>query len=80
MASPVTTMAAIVSGNSVWLKAGTYTVTATVINTSGASFSLAGYGTAHGDNVAGAILTTATNSLTLINITPGNIVTDPFPP
>jgi hypothetical protein len=71
MATPVTTMAAIVSGNSVWVQAGTYTVTATVTNTSGASFTLAGYGTTHGDNVAGAIITTATNSLTLVEITPG---------
>ena len=71
MASPVTVMAAIVSGNSVWLKAGTYTVTATVTNTSGASFSILGYGTTHGDNVAGAILTTSTASLNLIEITPG---------
>jgi hypothetical protein len=71
MASPVTAMAAIVSGNSVWLKSGTYTVTATVTNTSGATFTLAGYGTTHGDNVAGTILTTATNGLVLIDVTPG---------
>jgi hypothetical protein len=71
MATPVTTMAAIVSGNSVWLQSGTYTVTSTITNTSGASFTLAGYGTTHGDNVAGAVITTSTASLNLIEITPG---------
>jgi hypothetical protein len=73
MASPLTAMAAIVSQNTVWLKAGTYTVTAAITNTSGASGSLIGYSAAHGDNLSGTIITTATNSINLINVTGGTV-------
>lgn len=66
MASPVTAMISIVSNNTVWVKAGTYTITAGILNTSAASFSLVGYSAAHGDNLSGASITTATNSITMI--------------
>jgi hypothetical protein len=71
MASPVTAMAAIVSLNTVWLKAGTYTTTATITNPSSTAFVLNGYSATHGDNLAGAIVTSSTNSISMVTINAG---------
>jgi hypothetical protein len=68
MATPSGALAAIVSNNTVWLKAGTYTITVGIAPTSGANLALIGYSAAHGDNLPGAIITTATNSVNLITV------------
>jgi hypothetical protein len=57
---------AIVTLNTIWVKAGTYVITATIVNTASADYAICGYSAAHGDNLPGAVITTATNSTPLI--------------
>lgn len=57
---------AIVTLNTIWVKAGTYVITATIVNTASANYAICGYSAAHGDNLPGAVITTATNSTPLI--------------
>lgn len=71
MLTPGGAMAVIASGNAVWVKAGTYTITATVQNASGTSFSLLGYSATHGDNLPGVTITTATGGINIITLSPG---------
>lgn len=55
-----------IAGNTVWIKAGTYTITTKIvnpINTSNNPFSVIGYQVTHGDNTGTRpLITTATNS------------------
>ena len=52
------------SGNTIWIKSGTYTLTTTVAVTL-ATLTFNGYGTTHGDNGTAPLITTATNSTVL---------------
>ena len=52
--------------NTIWVQAGTYVVTATIVNTASADYAICGYSAAHGDNLPGVLITTATNSTPLI--------------
>ena len=56
-----------VNKNTVWLKAGTYTLTTGLTAPSGYS-GLVGYQTTHGDNGTAPLITTATNSLTMLTL------------
>ena len=54
-----------VTHNGVWIKSGTYTITSTLTTPAGA-YNITGYQTTHGDNGTKPLITTATNSTTLI--------------
>jgi hypothetical protein len=68
LAMPGQAMLAAVAGNTVWVKAGTYTQTATITLTSSGppAIAIKGYGTARGDSGALPVMTTATNAVTLL--------------
>lgn len=55
-----------VNKNTVWLKAGTYTLTTGLTAPSLTYSGLVGYQTTHGDNGTAPLITTATNSLTML--------------
>jgi hypothetical protein len=57
---------AIATLNTIWVHAGTYVVTATIVNTASADYAICGYSAAHGDNLPGAVITTSTNGIPLI--------------
>ncbi len=58
--------------NKIWVKSGTYTKTSSIsADTTPGNVFLAGYQTTHGDNGTKPLITTATNSVTLINNTGG---------
>lgn len=55
-----------VSGNTIWIRSGTYTLT-TVVQTGAGRIVYQGYGTTHGDSTR-ATITTATNSTNLFDV------------
>ena len=57
------------TGNTVWIQSGTYTYTSTqTLTPGGGSAQIFGYQNTHGDFAARPLITTATNSTTLITI------------
>ncbi len=60
-----------VASNTVWIQSGTYTQTAS-INWSVSTGAWTGYQTTHGDNGTKPLITTSTNSVTLINTASSN--------
>jgi len=63
-----------VSGNTVWTKSGTYTITSGITTPASVQFYWIGYGSAHGDDGPAPLITTSTNSVVLFTINTGVIV------
>jgi parallel beta-helix repeat protein len=71
LATIATAVAGMVSRNWIWIKAGTYTFTAKIsINIQ--YVQMVGYGSTHGDEGTKPLITTATNSTQLFDITHGS--------
>jgi hypothetical protein len=66
--TPGKAAANLVSGNTIWLKTGTYTITAAITVGSSRTYALLGYGTTPGDNGTAPLITTSTNSITMLNV------------
>lgn len=60
-----------VAGNTLWVKSGTYTITA-VISISNINLVISGYGTTHGDNGTAPLVTTSTASIGIFQYTNTN--------
>ncbi len=57
--------------NTIWIKSGTYTITTSVTYATNSVYTT-GYGTTHGDNGTKPLITTATNSVALLNTNTAN--------
>lgn len=75
LATPIPAAAAMVSGNTVWIRSGTYTLTAPAALTGTVTVgSFIGYGSTHGDGGTAPTITTATNSVELFQLWGSSIV------
>lgn len=75
LATPIPAATAMVSGNTVWIRSGTYTLTAPAALTGTVTVgSFIGYGSTHGDGGTAPTITTATNSVELFQLWGSSIV------
>lgn len=73
IATPGVPIPLAVDQNTVHIKAGTYTLTATITPGTGRSIKIMGYGTSHGDNGTRPLITTSTDSTNLFTL--GDVTT-----